>query len=384
MEDWDAIWRRNQFLCATLSRRFPDTKILFVGLPVNVSNRVRCGRWWSDKDGPLSGTVEGYPNITVTRALKLFPDSITLGRKINEAMARFHIRSVATRLGMRSPLLWLNPHSAVHMAGRMSEGAVVYDITDDWALVPSFSERERTLIASQDQSLCKRADMVIACSDAIHASRLPCSKRVLLLPNGVDVEHYSGVMRRVNGTSNGAKGAKGALPHPVFGYTGTLHRDRIDAALLVRLARAFPSGSIVLIGPDHLDGETRARLAAERNIHLCGPAPYTEIPARMAAFDVCIVPHVVTPFTESLNPIKLWEYLASGKPVVSTAVAGFRDYGDLCHIAPDAEGFITRCREALGENGARSTERIAVARKNSWESRVDTLLAALEPLGVAA
>jgi len=255
----------------------------------------------------------------------------------------------------------------------MGESAVVYDITDDWALVPSFSEKERNLIARQDRRLCARADLVIVCSEALERSRIPRSKRVLLLPNGVDAAHYAGVMRGAN--ANG-------LPRPVFGYTGTLHRDRIDAGLLVRLARSFPEGSVVLVGPDHLDPRTRTALAAEKNMHLAGPAPYAEIPGKMAGFDVCIVPHVMTPFTESLNPIKLWEYLASGKPVVSTNVAGFRDYSNLCHVAGEPEGFIAACRAAIGENGSRSVDRMAAARRNSWDSRLDTLLEALRPLGM--
>jgi len=372
MENWDDIWRRNQFLCAALSRRFPSVKILFVGLPINVSHQVRRGNLSGSK-GPATWTVPNFPNITFTRALKLFPDSIAAGRAVNDLVARLHIRRLARKLGIQAPLLWLNPHSAVHMAGRMGESAVVYDITDDWALVPSISETERKQIAGQDRRLCARADLVVVCSEALERSRIPRSRRVLLLPNGVDVEYYAGVMGGANGSS---------LPHPVFGYTGTLHRDRIDAGLLVRLARSFPKGSVVLVGPDHLDPQTRASLAAEKNVHLCGPVPYAEIPRKMAGFDVCIVPHVMTPFTESLNPLKLWEYLASGKPVVSTDVAGFRDYSNLCHVAGEPEGFIAACRAALGENGSRSVERMAVARRNSWHSRLDTLIEALRPLGV--
>jgi glycosyltransferase involved in cell wall biosynthesis len=349
-------------------------KLLFVGLPIDLTGQLRRGNLSGFK-GPLTHSVPNFPNITFTRPVKVLPDSVAAGRAVNGLSSRVHIRRVARNLGIRAPLLWLNPHSAVHMAGRMGESAIVYDITDDWELVPSFSKRQRKLIAEQDRRLCARADLVSVCSEALGRSRIPCSRRVLLLPNGVDVDHYAGVMNQANGS---------ALAHPVFGYTGTLHRDRIDVDLLVRLARSFPGGSVVLVGPDHLDPRTRAILAAENNVHLCGPVPYAEIPRKMAGFDVCIVPHVMTPFTESLNPIKLWEYLASGKPVVSTDVAGFRDYSGLCHVAGEPEGFIAACRVALREKGSRSQERMAVARRNSWESRMDALIEALRPLGGAA
>src|SRR5580700_609167 len=94
LENWDDVWRRNQFLCASLAERFPAMKILFVGLPRNVSRDIRHGSLRALNDG-ATWTVPNYSNITVTHALKLCPDSITLGRRVNEAMARRHIRRVA-------------------------------------------------------------------------------------------------------------------------------------------------------------------------------------------------------------------------------------------------------------------------------------------------
>jgi teichuronic acid biosynthesis glycosyltransferase TuaH len=371
LEDWDEVWRRNQFLCASLARRFSDRKILFVGLPRDVSHQLRRGRL-SGLRRPTPRTVPGLPNITVTHPLKLFPNSLEVGRRLNEALARSHVQQAARELGIRYPLLWLNPHSAVHMAGRMGEAAVVYDITDDWTLA-SFPERESRLIQAQDRALCRRADLVVVCSEALRESRRPLCRRLLLLPNGVDAEHYREV-------SEGSRSPAAEWPSPVFGYTGTLHSDRIDASLIVALARAFPRGSVVLVGPDSLNLEVRAVLAAERNVHLTGPVPYQEIPRRMAGFDVCIVPHRESAFTETLNPIKLWEYLAGGKPVVSSNVAGFRDYRHLCRIASAPDDFVAACREALAAGDVGRETRMAEARKHSWEARVDTLLDAMCPL----
>src|SRR5262249_36371551 len=138
-----------------------------------------------------------------------------------------------------------------------------------------------------------------------------------------------------------------------LGYTGTIHPDRIDVALLERVARGFPGGSVVLIGPSHLAEGDRRRLVGLGNVFFTGPVAYERLPHLMRAFDVCIVPHRVTPFTESLNPIKLWEYLAAGKPTVSTDVAGFREYAAFVTIAADADGFVRSIGEALRESPAR-------------------------------
>jgi len=371
LEDWDEVWRRNQFLCAALARRFPEMKILFVGLPRNVSHGLRHGKL-AELGGKATRTLPDFPNITVTHALKLFPDSMDAGRRCNERMARGHIRRVARRLGLRDPLLWLNPHGAVHMAGAMNEKAVIYDITDDWAMAPSFSERDRKLIVEQDRALCQRADLVVVCSESLEASRRGRCKALLLLPNGVDHARYAAIPDASQ---------PGRWPGPVFGYTGTIHSDRFDVELVAGLAEAFPGGSVVLVGPDHLTAGEKSRLAAHPNIHITGPVPYARIPEVMGHFDVCIVPHVETQFTNSLNPLKLWEYLASGKPVVSTNVAGFSDYPQFCRIASGREGFVRACREALGENGASRAGRRLEAARHSWDRRVDVLLETLAGAG---
>lgn len=372
LENWDDIWRRNQFLCASLARRYPTMKILFVGLSRNVSHNIRCGNLRALRSR-ATRTLTEFPNITVTHALKLWPDSIDAGRFLNETMARHHIARVARSLGMINPILWLNPHSAVHMAGAMNEKAVIYDITDDWAMAPSFSDRERKLIVEQDRALCRRADLVIVCSEGLAASRGGRCERILLLPNGVDSEHYAAIPDKT---------LEGRWPGPVFGYTGTIHSDRFDVDLVAGLACSFPEGSVVLTGPDHLTPAETDKLAAIKNIYITGPVPYAEIPEIMSHFDVCIVPHVETKFTNSLNPLKLWEYLASGKPVVSTNVAGFNSYPQFCRIASGVKAFAHACREALGENGLCRAERRAEAREHSWNQRIESLLDTLASEGL--
>ncbi len=369
LENWDDVWRRNQFLCAGLAKRFPAMKILFVGLPRNVTHHLRRGTLGALR-GEATWTVPGFPNITVTRALKLFPDSLRAGRLLNEAISRRHILSVAGGLGIKDPVLWLNPYSAAHMAGAMGERAMVYDITDDWALAPSFSDSERKLIIGQDRALCERANLVVVCSEALAESRAATCKNLLLLPNGVDNAHYAAIPDTTR---------KGRWQSPVFGYTGTIHADRFDTELAAGLARSFPTGSVVLVGPDHLTPAEKNRLALCGNIHVTGPVSYERIPEVMSEFDVCIVPHVETGFTNSLNPLKLWEYLASGKPIVSTRVAGFNSYPNLCRIASGVDAFVTACGEAMAENGAARPARRAEARKHSWERRLDVLLDALAP-----
>lgn len=365
LEDWDEIWRRNQFLCAKLAERHPGIRILFVGLSRNFL------REWKSKKRSLPSapekTVPGSPNIILTHAWQFFPNRFRLGRRLNEWLERRHIRRVAARAGLQHPVLWLNPHDAAHMAGRLGEAAVVYDVTDDWSKVSQSGARRRRTVKA-DARLCRRADTVIVCSEALRQDKAVLSANVHLVSNGVDAAHYAAAS-----ASNQPPPGTTLWRGRVFGYTGTLHGDRIDVELIRRLAGIIGnSGSVVLIGPDHLSAAERLRLRLP-NIFLVGAVPYAQLPAYMRRFDVCIVPHRVTPFTESLNPIKLWEYLALGKPIVATPVAGFRDYPQFVHLAEGAEEFAGRAFQALHEPARVALERREEAARHSWATRCDAV-----------
>ena len=366
LENWDEVWRRNQFLCAAYAKRHPQAKILFVGLPRDQSHALRRGRW-AELGRSDEWTPPGLPNITVTRPPKWLPNTLTVGRRVNERLMRAHVRQKVRDLGLQNPLLWLNPHSAVHMAGRMAESAVLYDITDDW-ISPTQSAAITRLITEQDAELCRKADAVIVCSEKLYAMKQSLAQRLYLIPNGVEAEHYARVMDHSLPLPPDAL----QWPSPVFGYTGTLHPDRVDVALVEQFAKDVSPGSVVLIGPNHLPPEDGKRLAALPNVFLPGPVPYEQLPDYMRAFAVSITPHQVTPFTESLNPIKLWEYLAAGKPIVSTNVAGFRDYPQFVRIA-DADGFARAALESLDEDPATLEARRVEARQHSWSARLDAV-----------
>ncbi|MEI6871464.1 MAG: glycosyltransferase, partial [Verrucomicrobiota bacterium] len=125
--------------------------------------------------------------------------------------------------------------------------------------------------------------------------------------------------------------------------------------------------------PDMLTDYERGQLKTLSNVEIRPAVHYRDAPEIISTFDVCILPHRRTPFTESLNPIKLWEYLASGKPIAATSVAGFRDFAHLCFLGDGAAGFVAACNAAYGDGTARGEERVRVAEANSWKSRVDDL-----------
>jgi glycosyltransferase involved in cell wall biosynthesis len=216
------------------------------------------------------------------------------------------------------------------------------------------------------------ASHVIVCSDQLFEDKrnLVKSSPLHLIPNGVHIEHYQAVTDRSKplhlATQNWKK--------PVFGYTGTIHGDRVDIELVSRIAKANPQATIAMVGPNLLDTDDRLALSRYSNIVFTGAKPYAELPDIMRAFDVCIVPHVVTSFTESLNPIKLWEYLAAGIPIVSMNIAGFKDFPELVRISDSHEGFLKNLDSALPELPSLASSRQGIAQQHSWNQRIDQVI----------
>lgn len=373
MEDWDEIWRRNQCIAAGFARRMPENRLLFAGLPIDVSHGLRT---FSIR--PLLRALRrprtlvsppGLPNVFLFNAVKWLPSSLPLGQRINRWLERRQLRRAAQKMGLRRPILWLNPHYALHMAGRMEESCVVYDITDDWTALKQAPWLQRQTVA-EDAALCRRADVVIAVSEKLRKLKRPIRPGVRLIPNGVYPERYQNIAEG----SLKPHPASARWPRPVLGYTGTIHPERVDLPLVEAVAEAFPEATIALVGPLHLGPAVERRLRTHPNIALPGPVPFAEIPRVMAAFDVCIVPHVLTAFTESLNPLKLYEYLAAGLPIVSTPVPGFRDHPHHVRLAQNAAAFCAAIREALSEPRSHRPARRAAAACHSWDRRMDAIV----------
>lgn len=375
LENWDEVWRRNQFLCSGLAKRFPKAKILFVGLPLDVSYSLRKGKL-AELLGKSAFVVPNIANITATRPLKLFPNSIAIGRTLNQWMMKAHIRRAAKRLPIRNPVLWINDHCAAHLVGNMRETSVIYDITDDWEELNQPNEQAKR-VSYQDAELGRKANAIIVCSEQLRQRReAKFGRTVHLIPNGVDHQHYTRDIK----SPAALPGEAQRWPKPVFGYTGTLHPERLDLSLIEGVASGIQRGSIVLLGPDFLDKASRERMAALKNVIVHAAVPYSQIPDYMSAFDVNIVPHQVTKFTDSLNPIKLWEYLATGKPIVSTRVAGFRDYPQLVRLVDTAEQFLKAIVDSLLEDTSQKEMRRVEARRNSWDSRVTAIVRIIQSI----
>ncbi|WDH79476.1 glycosyltransferase [Microbacterium esteraromaticum] len=354
LEAWDDVWRRNQYLVSGLLARDPELRVLFVEPPDDPLHALRGGSRPSFGHAPR----EVADRLWTFRPVKPLPRRVDRGA--DARIARAVMRS-AQRLGMSQPLLWINDPGAAAVA-QLTGWPTLYDMTDDW-VVADRPEAERARLVGGEEWLLQHSASVVACSPELVRRKSGQRDDIVLVRNAVDVARYRVPMERPADLPAGRTAV----------YVGTLHRDRLDVELCVETARALSAeGTLVLVGPNALGVEDTA--AMQRNgVVVLGAKPRDAVPAYLQHADVLVVPHVVTDFTESLDPIKLYEYQAVGKPVVSTPVAGFRDEPGVV-VGAEAE-FVDAVSRALRAPHA-SSRREEVAPPD-WQDRASQMRAAL-------
>ena len=332
LEAWDDVWRRNQFFTDILLRRHPGLRVLFVEPAADPLFDLFSRRM---------PTLPRLRSISADGRLRAFRPLKPLPRKFGplaDDVVRSQVVYVARFLGFLRPTLWLNDVTYAPLIAPIG-WPTVYDVTDDWLLAPA-PPRELERLRRLDELALNTANEVVVCSQALAVSRGQ-RRRVSLIPNGVDIEHFRRPRPRPDDLPDG----------PVAVYVGTLHDARTDVKLVKEVADALPHASIVLVGPNSLGQESQRQLAGLANVILLGPRPYSDVPAYLQHADVVIVPHLISPFTESLDPIKTYECLVVDTPTVATPVAGFRDHPDALNVV-DRDAFPARVAEVISGNAA--------------------------------
>jgi glycosyltransferase involved in cell wall biosynthesis len=310
LEPWDETLRRNQLLVGELLLRRPHLRVLFVEPPLDRLHQLRTG------GRPGHGRQRGLRSVRADGRVLAFQPVKDLPRVVGpfaDRALRRQVRGAARRAGFVRPTLWINDASYAPLLAETGWPAV-YDITDDW-LEAATTARALLRLERAEADLLAHADEVVVCSPGLVERRQEQRPDLHLIPNAVDATLFGAPQPRPDDLPSG----------PTAVYVGTLHEDRLDVDLVAQLAAAADL-SVVLVGPDALAEGARRRLE-EAGVHLLGPRPHASVPGYLQHADVVVVPHVVSPFTESLDPIKAYECLAVGRPTVATEIAGFRELG---------------------------------------------------------
>ena len=283
----------------------------------------------------------------------------------NRLFGRWAVRRALRLAGIRTRISWfVVPHPGF-LAGTLDEALCVYYCIDDYAAHPGV---DAPLIAQRDLDLSRRADLLFVAPPALVEGKRALNPNTVFSPHGVDVDLFATAQDPATEVPALAR----HLPRPVIGYIGSIHAW-IDVPLIEWLAQQRPQWSFLLVGHAHVavDG-----LRALPNVHLAGAQPYPSLPAWSKAFDAAIIPYRLNRQVANANPLKLREYLAAGKAVVSVRNPEIEKFSQWVRLVDDRAGFLSALDIAVTDHAAGAAEaRIAAVSDQTWDARVASVLA---------
>jgi glycosyltransferase involved in cell wall biosynthesis len=365
--DWDTeLWTNQQHLMSRLAR---DNRVLFVeslGLRAptlagrdlaRIARRVRRG----------VAPPRAADGLHVLSPLVVPLHRFAAVRALNRRLLPWLVRRATRRLGFRDPLLWAYVPQAEVLLDALRPSLVVYHCVDDIAAQAGV---DGASFRAAEERFAARADLVLASAPALAARLRTISPHVIDAPNVADTATFAQALE-----PGPIDAALDALPHPRIVFTGAIVTTKLDLPLLAALARARPQWSFALVGPvgpgdPHADVSL---LEAEPNIHLLGPRTYAELPAVLRGADAGIIPYARNQLTASIFPMKVYEYLAAGLPVVATPLPAIAGVAEIA-TAPDAEAFAQRLDAALADDDPpRRAARSRAAARHSWDARLEQI-----------
>ena len=352
---WDWVWQRPQQFHSRLSQRH---RILFVEGPV-----ARAGLTAAQV---TLREVADYPNIVVLQ-MEMPAERWNDGAWVDKERRRLVESVLSGPLGadFRDPVQWFyDPMAVTAFAGHLNESAIVYDCMDQ---LSKFRGAPAELVR-RERELLAIADVVFAGGPKIWKDKRSSNANCYSFGCGVDVEHFG----KAADPATVVPADIANLPRPVYGYIGVVD-ERIDYGLIEKLAAANTSGSVVMVGPwTKVDPSTFPR---RENLHWLGQRDYGQLPAYAKGFDVCLMPFALNEATEFINPTKALEYMATGRPIVSTAIEDvILQFEDVVKVVRTRQDFAVRCaRAALLPNVVAVRRGLKLAKANTWESIVSQL-----------
>ena len=370
-EDW---WYHNRGhfdfqIMRRLARHWPVLFVNSIGvrMPDMADKKVFTQRMTRKLKSLSRGAVKVENNFWVFSPVVL--PGATGARLTNWALSP-QIRAASARAGIRNPVLWIHCPAGASMMSEISSAAIVLQRTDRFE---AFPEGEPELLNRQIAAIKARADLTIYSAPHLADEERNEVRRQLIVTHGVDFDVFVEAGRKSQDHLDDLKGVR----RPRAGFIGGIDAHTFDPQLFVETAARLPDVEFVMIGGSSLpDG-----WCTLPNVRFLGRKPYDEIAGYMAAMDVLIMPWNSSDWIKACNPIKLKEYLAVGRPVVTTDFAALDGYRDLVRTARGPQEFARQIQSALHQpyDVDASRERVQA---ESWDAKAGLVASTILDLGL--
>jgi glycosyltransferase involved in cell wall biosynthesis len=289
-------------------------------------------------------------------------------RWLNRRIIRTTLAWMAWRHGIKNPISWFHVPHVPFLVGELGEMLAVYYCIDDYAAYPGVHPET---VRAMDDDTTRRADAVFIASDTLLPAKLELNPNTHVSPHGVEFDHFATAQDPALPVPSDIAHLKG----PVVGFFGLIE-SFVDLELIDWLAAQRPEWQFLFLGRVAVAAEA---LPQRANVHFVGKRPYAELPAYAKRFDACVIPYKAGAWSFHANPIKLREYLATGKPVVSVDTPQVRKFADVVDVATDRDSFLAHLDRAVTEPAdpeavARRMNRVA---DSSWSARTDAVIATI-------
>lgn len=377
--DWSEFFRRYLFL--SMARANIDCKILCIQRPIcpfttPFLKRKKFFDWFIRKQN----LIEVFPNLFLYQPIVFLHDHLAplvpAATKLNKEVLSYQISKIIDKLGLRKNNLvaWISDPIQEEYLGLIGEKISIYDCFDDYfAHVGNSFFRSISQFMLRETRILRKVDIVFTVSKKLYEDKSKFNNNTYLVPNAVDQLLFG----KASDQSTMIPSNLSNVSHPIIGMIGNLNQ-RIDFDLIRHLAVAHPEWSIVIVGgwrganANFINSSCIKGLKKTANVHWMGHQPLEMLPNYLKAFDVCLIPYVPDdPFNISCSPLKAYEYLATGKPIVSSSLPSVHEYSEVIRIGRNHEEFEKEIILALDEKGELQERRKKLAKDNSWDKRAE-------------